>query len=86
MNREQIKSQLQLVIGRYVEDRGAIEALSEASELVNHLHINSLHLVDIVLDVESAFDIEISPEEADQLQTVGSVLDLIEAKQNRAVA
>lgn len=86
MNREQIKSRLEPLIGRYVEDQDAIQALSESSELINHLHINSLHLVDIVLDVESAFDIEISPEEADQLRTVGSVLDLIEVKQNRAVA
>lgn len=86
MNREQIKSELESLIGRYVEDPAVFQTLSEASELVNHLHINSLHLVDIVLDVESAFDIEISPEEADQLRTVGSVLDLIEVKQNRAVA
>jgi acyl carrier protein len=43
-------------------------------------------LIDIVLDVEAAFDIEITADEADKLSTIGSVLDLIEGKRNRAVA
>jgi acyl carrier protein len=86
MNREQIISQLKTLIMPYVEDRSALDTLSESSELVNHLHINSLHLIDIVLDVEAAFDIEITADEADKLSTIGSVLDLIEGKRNRAVA
>jgi acyl carrier protein len=86
MNRDHIVNQLKALIAPYVEDATAVDTLSETSELVNHLHINSLHLVDIVLDVEAEFDIEITPDEADRLRTVGSVIDLIEAKQNRAVA
>lgn len=86
MNRDQIAVKLKSIIAPFVEDGDAIESLTEASELVNHLHINSLHLVDVVLDVESEFDIEISPEEADKLRTIGSVLDLIEGKRRLAVA
>lgn len=86
MNRDEIATQLKTLIERYIEDPSLVQTFSESSELTNHLHINSLHLVDIVLDVESNFDIEVSPEEADQLRTVGSVLDLIESKRNRAVA
>ena len=86
MTRDQIAAKLKSIIAPFVEDREAIESLSEASELVNHLHINSLHLVDVVLDVESEFDIEITPEEADKLRTIGSVLDLIEGKRRLAVA
>jgi acyl carrier protein len=86
MNRDQIVTQLKTLIAPYVEDRSVFETLSETSELVNHLHINSLHLIDIVLDVESTFDIEITADEADNLRTIGSVLDLIEGKRSRAVA
>lgn len=86
MKRDQIVNQLKTLIAPYIEDKSALETLSETSELVNHLHINSLHLIDIVLDVESTFDIEINAEEADNLRTIGSVLDLIEGKQSRAVA
>jgi acyl carrier protein len=86
MNRDQIANQLKTLIAPYVEDRSVFETLSETSELVNHLHINSLHLIDIILDVESTFDIEVTADEADRLRTIGSVLDLIESKQSRAVA
>ena len=85
MNREHIVDQLKTLIAPYVEDKAAIETLSETSELVNHLHVNSLHLIDVVMDVEAAFDIEISADEADGLRTVGSVLDLIERKRSRVV-
>lgn len=81
MTRDQIVAQLKTLIVPYVEDKTALETLTEASELTNHLHINSLHLIDIVLDVESTFDVEITAEEADQLKTIGAVLDLIERKQ-----
>lgn len=86
MNRDQIANQLKTLIAPYVEDRSVFETLSETSELVNHLHINSLHLIDIILDVEATFDIEVTADEADRLRTIGSVLDLIESKQSRAVA
>lgn len=80
MTREQIIAQLKTLIVPYVPDQGSLDTLTESSELVAHLHINSLHLIDVVLDVEAAFDIEITADEADRLLTIGAVLDLIERK------
>lgn len=80
MERQAIAAKLKEIILPYVEDQNALTDLNEESELVNHLHINSMHLIDVVLDVEDAFDIEVSETEADQLTRVGAVLDLIEAK------
>lgn len=80
MNRQDIVAKLKQLITPYVEDKSAVNSLTESSELIAHLHINSLHLIDIVLDVESEFDIEITSEEADKLVTIGAVLDLIEQK------
>lgn len=80
MTREQIIAQLKTLIVPYVPDQGSLDMLTESSELVAHLHINSLHLIDVVLDVEAAFDIEITADEADRLLTIGAVLDLIERK------
>ncbi len=82
MTRDEIVAQLKPLILPYVEDKAALETLTEASELTNHLHINSLHLIDIVLDVESTFDVEITADEADKLTTIGAVLDLIQKKQS----
>ncbi len=80
MNRTAIADKLKQLIVPYVEDPSLLTNLSEDAKLVEHLHINSMHLIDIVLDVEDAFDIEISETEADNLTRVGSVLDLIEGK------
>lgn len=80
MTREQIIAQLKTLIVPYVPDQGALDTLTESSELIAHLHINSLHLIDVVLDVEAAFDVEITADEADRLLTIGAVLDLIERK------
>ncbi|MEZ4851314.1 MAG: hypothetical protein R3B93_22400 [Bacteroidia bacterium] len=38
------------------------------------------HLIDIILDVEEEFDIEINDEEADQMITVEAVLEIISGK------
>jgi acyl carrier protein len=80
MTRTDITTRLKEIITPYVQDQSVLAGLSESSELVAELHINSMHLIDIVLDVEAAFDIEITADEADKLKTIGDALDLIETK------
>lgn len=80
MTRSEITTRLRDIIKPYVQDQSVLPSLTESSELTTHLHINSMHLIDIVLDVEAAFDIEISADEADKLTTIGAALDLIERK------
>lgn len=80
MTRSEITTRLRDIITPYVQEPSALTGLTEASELIAHLHINSMHLIDIVLDVEAAFDIEISADEADKLTTISAALDLIESK------
>lgn len=80
MTRAEIAERLRGIIAPYVQDQSVLSDLAETSELIAHLHINSMHLIDIVLDVESAFDIEITADEADKLTTIGAALDLIEGK------
>ena len=43
-------------------------------------HINSANLVDIVLDVEDAFDIRLENDDMDQMQTVNDAMAIIDAK------
>ncbi len=84
MTRAEIATRLKALIAPYVQDPSALSNLAESSELIGHLHINSMHLIDIVLDVEAAFDIEITADEADKLTTIGTALDLIEGKTSAA--
>ena len=49
---------------------------------MNDLNINSANLVDIVLDVEDAFDIRLENEDMEKMQTVNDAVAIIDAKLN----
>ena len=80
MNREEIKVQLLKIIDPYIDEKGVTTSVSEKSDLINDLNINSAHLVDIVLDIEEEFGIIIEDDYIGKMDTVGSALDIIEEK------
>lgn len=80
MTRQDISEQLREIVRPFVQDEEALAQLSEDTHLVNDLAINSTDVVDIILDVEDRFRIEIDDEDAENMVTVRSALDLIEAK------
>ncbi|MDP8208792.1 MAG: acyl carrier protein [Candidatus Electryonea clarkiae] len=55
------------------------EVTLEAS-FIDDLGADSLDTVELVMEFESAFDIEIPDEDADQLATVGSAIEYLEKK------
>ena len=59
-----------------------IDDITPESHFIQELNINSANLVDIVLDVEDAFDIILENEEMDQMQTVQDALGIIDGKLN----
>lgn len=82
MNREEIKVELLKIIDPYIDEKGVTTNVSEQSDLINDLNINSAHLVDIVLDIEEKFDIMIEDDFIGKMDTVGNALDIIEEKLN----
>jgi len=50
--------------------------------LKDDLGIDSLDSVEIVLELESEFDVKISDEELTELKTVGDIVNLLNSKQN----
>ena len=48
--------------------------------LVTDLNMDSLDLVEIVMDIENEFKIRIEPAEADSASTVSLIIDLINSK------
>ena len=68
------------LIQPYVGDTAAFDSMNENSDLVNDLKINSAHIVDIVLDIESEFDIMIDDQSINEMVSVGASIDVIESK------
>lgn len=77
---EQIIDRLREIIMPYAKDQHALNCLNRNSDFINDLKINSANLVDIVLDVEEAFNIEIDNEAMEQMLSVGAAVDIINRK------
>lgn len=80
MSKEDRYQTLKDIIKPYLPDDISADSINRESHLINELNINSANLVDIVLDVEDAFDITLENEEMDDMQTVGDALNIIESK------
>ncbi len=76
----QMMNDLKEIVKPYVQDLEAFANLKEDTDFINDLKINSANLVDIVLDIEDKFDIEIDNESMDKMLNVKAALDIINAK------
>ena len=80
MTRKKLITSLQKIVKPYIQDQIAFENLSEETDFINDLKINSANLIDIILDLEDEFDIEIDDESMENMLSVKSALDIIENK------
>ena len=80
MTNKKLIASLQKIIKPYVQDQEAFKNLSEETDFINDLKINSANLVDIVLDVEDEFDIEIDNDSMEKMLSVKAAIDVIETK------
>ena len=69
------------VIGLVAERMGVeAEQITEETHFVNDLQSDSLDMAELVIDLEEGFDLTISDEEAQKIETVGQAIEYI--KQN----
>ena len=64
----------------YVQDEEAFKNLSEDTNFISDLKINSANLVDVILDVEDEFDIRIDEVEMEKMMSVKAAVDIISSK------
>jgi acyl carrier protein len=80
MARDETFGKVMEIIGRYAKNKDAIDGATENTNILEDLKVNSARLVDVILDFEDEFDIEVDDEDADAVNTVGDAVTLIEAK------
>lgn len=78
--KDELITTLKTIVKPYVQDEQAFQNLTEDTDFIKDLKINSANLVDIALDVEEAYDIEIDNESMERMLTVGSAIDIIRQK------
>lgn len=80
MTKDELISKLKTIVQPYIQDEQAFENLSEDTDFINDLKINSANLVDVVLDVEDEFDIRIENEDMEKMLSVRAAMDIITEK------
>lgn len=80
MNKIEVIAKLKEIVKPYVQDQNAFENLTESTDFINDLKINSANLVDIILDVEEIFNIEIDNQSMEKMLNLKATIKVIETK------
>jgi acyl carrier protein len=80
MTRQDVFDKVVAIIGPFAKDDEALASVTEDTNILTELKVNSARLVDVILDFEDEFDIEVEDEDADSVNTVGDAVELIMAK------
>ncbi|MEJ6546751.1 MAG: acyl carrier protein [Arcticibacterium sp.] len=80
MEKEALIAQLKTIVQPYIQDEEAFNNLSESTDFVKDLKINSANLVDVILDVEEVFDILIENADMEKMLSVQAAMDIVNEK------
>ncbi len=80
MEREEIIARLKEIIKPYVNDQAAFQQVTEDSDLLRDLKINSAHMIDVILDTETMFDIQIDDEAIEKMGTIRDAVSVIQER------
>jgi acyl carrier protein len=80
MTKDELIAKLKTIVQPYIQDEQAFKNLSEDTDFINDLKINSANLVDVILDVEDEFDIRIENDDMEKMTSVKAAMDIVNEK------
>lgn len=80
MSQEAHFATLRDIVKAYLPEDVSVGEIRRDSNFITELNINSANLVDIVLDVEDAYAIQLENEDMDRMRTVEDALNIIDSK------
>ena len=83
MNRKEILDELKKILAPYTLDKEQLDGINEETDLIKDLKINSANLVDIIIDAEEKYNVEIDYDDAEKMINVGSCIDVIAERLNK---
>ncbi len=78
---EEIKSKVIKILDKYIFDKKIWDNVPENFRMIEDLKINSARIVDIVIDIEEMFDIEIDNKTLQNMKTINDIVTTIVEKQ-----
>lgn len=77
-----VKTQVLTIIERYAFDKGLVKNARDDSRIIADLKINSARIVDIILDIEDHYQIEIDDKSIEKMNCVKDATEIILSKLN----
>lgn len=77
---ENLFAEIQEIIKKYAFDKKLVEQATESSRIIADLKINSARVVDIVLDIEEKYDIEIDDKSINKIISIQDAMNVIKTK------
>jgi|TARA_R110000737_G_scaffold50895_2_gene71973 acyl carrier protein len=79
-DKEQMIDELKSIVKPYIQDEKAFENMHEDTDFINDLKINSANLIDVILDIEDKYDIQLDNESMDKMLNIKAALEVINTK------
>jgi len=80
MTEKEILEKIKKIVTPYTQNKPALKNFDENTDFINDLKINSANLVDVILDVEDEYNIEIDNDSMNEMLTVKDAKHIIERK------
>ncbi|MNS05856.1 Acyl carrier protein [compost metagenome] len=80
MNKQETIEKLKSIVKPFIQNQEAFDNLTEDTDFINDLKINSANLVDVILDIEEAFGIEIDNQSMERMLNLKVTMEIIENK------
>ena len=80
MNKPEIIEKLKVIVKPYIKNQEAFDNLTESTDFISDLQINSANLVDVILDIEEEYRIIIDNQSMERMLDVKSAMEIIETK------
>ena len=77
MDNKEIEVRLRKIFSHYSRDMELINSMTRRTNILVDLRVHSARYVDLMLDVEDEFEIEIDDSRMNEIFTVGNLIDTI---------
>ncbi len=77
MNRQEILLQLKSTIEKNVDKEVDISSITESTNFINDLNLDSVHLINLLVEIEEFFSISIEEEKLDSIFLIKDLVDII---------
>lgn len=80
MEEKDLHTKLKNIVAPYAQNQEKLKEFDDSKHFIQDLEVNSANLVDIILDVEDEFDIEIDNDSMEGMLTVEDAKNIIRKK------